>query len=153
MLGKLEDDRLVTFGHNLIFNEAPEILPQDIYKKIKRKIASRILIQQLVLICDDKMKFDDFENKDEPVVDENVLQMRKLLKTPIEDLTLSVRAYNCLRSAKIELLGDLVKYNTTDLLKFRNFGRKSLVEIEALLTEKGLSFGMDLAPYKLIDEQ
>ena len=75
------------------------------------------------------------------------------LKTPIEDLTLSVRAYNCLRSAKIELLGDLVKYNTTDLLKFRNFGRKSLVEIEALLTEKGLSFGMDLSPYKLNDEQ
>ena len=117
------------------------------------KVAARILIQQLLLITDDKIKFDDFENKDEPVVDENVLQMRKLLKTPIEDLTLSVRAYNCLRSAKIELLGDLVKYNTTDLLKFRNFGRKSLVEIEALLTEKGLSFGMDLAPYKLNDEQ
>jgi len=116
------------------------------------KVAARILIQQLVLITDDKIKFDDFEKKDEIVVDEQVLQMRKLLKTPIEDLTLSVRAYNCLRSAKIESLGNLVKYNTTDLLKFRNFGRKSLVEIEALLTEKGLSFGMDLAPYKLNEE-
>ena len=116
------------------------------------KGAARILIQQLVLITDDKIKFDDFDKKDEIVVDEQVLQMRKLLKTPIEDLTLSVRAYNCLRSAKIESLGNLVKYNTTDLLKFRNFGRKSLVEIEALLTEKGLSFGMDLAPYKLNEE-
>jgi DNA-directed RNA polymerase subunit alpha len=116
------------------------------------KGAARILIQQLVLITDDKIKFDDLDKKDEIVVDEQVLQMRKLLKTPIEDLTLSVRAYNCLRSAKIESLGNLVKYNTTDLLKFRNFGRKSLVEIEALLTEKGLSFGMDLAPYKLNEE-
>ena len=116
------------------------------------KVAARILIQQLVLITDDKIKFDDLDKKDEIVVDEQVLQMRKLLKTPIEDLTLSVRAYNCLRSAKIESLGNLVKYNTTDLLKFRNFGRKSLVEIEALLTEKGLSFGMDLAPYKLNEE-
>ena len=85
-------------------------------------------------------------------MDEQVLQMRKLLKTPIEDLNLSVRAYNCLRSAKIESLGDLVHYNTTDLLKFRNFGRKSLSEIENLLTEKGLSFGMDLAPYKLNED-
>lgn len=116
------------------------------------KAAARILIQQLVLITEDKIKFDDITSEEEVLVDEQVLQMRKLLKTPIEDLNLSVRAYNCLRSAKIESLGDLVHYNTTDLLKFRNFGRKSLSEIENLLTEKGLSFGMDLAPYKLNED-
>ena len=116
------------------------------------KTAARILIQQLVLITEDKIKFDDITSEEEVLVDEQVLQMRKLLKTPIEDLNLSVRAYNCLRSAKIESLGDLVHYNTTDLLKFRNFGRKSLSEIENLLTEKGLSFGMDLAPYKLNED-
>jgi DNA-directed RNA polymerase subunit alpha len=116
------------------------------------KAAARILNQQLVLITEDKIKFDDITSEEEVLVDEQVLQMRKLLKTPIEDLNLSVRAYNCLRSAKIESLGDLVHYNTTDLLKFRNFGRKSLSEIENLLTEKGLSFGMDLAPYKLNED-
>ena len=116
------------------------------------KNAARILIQQLVLITEDKIKFDDITSEEEVIVDEQVLQMRKLLKTAIEDLNLSVRAYNCLRSAKIESLGDLVHYNTTDLLKFRNFGRKSLIEIENLLTEKGLSFGMDLAPYKLNED-
>lgn len=123
------------------------IHPEDALKN-----AARILIQQLVLITEDKIKFDDITSEEEVIVDEQVLQMRKLLKTAIEDLNLSVRAYNCLRSAKIESLGDLVHYNTTDLLKFRNFGRKSLSEIENLLTEKGLSFGMDLAPYKLNED-
>jgi DNA-directed RNA polymerase subunit alpha len=116
------------------------------------KTASRIMIQHLLLISEDNIKLEGTEKEVEDLVDENALQMRKLLKTAIEDLNLSVRAYNCLRSAKIESLGQLVHYSTTDLLKFRNFGRKSLAEIENLLTEKGLSFGMDLAPYKLNDE-
>jgi len=117
------------------------------------KIASKILIQHLMLITEEKIILDSLDSEDEGVVDENVLQMRKLLKTPIEDLNLSVRAYNCLRSAKIESLSDLVTYNTTDLLKFRNFGRKSLAEIENLLTEKGLSFGMDLATFKINEDE
>ena len=83
------------------------------------------------------------------IVDEQVLQMRKLLKTNLEDLDLSVRAYNCLKAAKINGLDELVKFNTNDLLKFRNFGKKSLVEIEAMLIEKGLSFGMDISKYQL----
>jgi DNA-directed RNA polymerase subunit alpha len=78
--------------------------------------------------------------------------MRKLLKTSLEDLDLSVRAYNCLKAAKINSLSELVKYDTHELLKFRNFGKKSLVEIEELLQEKGLSFGMDLSKFKLEEE-
>ena len=77
--------------------------------------------------------------------------MRKLLKTNLEDLDLSVRAYNCLKAAKINTLEELVHYNTNELLKFRNFGRKSLVEIEALLVEQGLSFGMDISKYQIED--
>ena len=117
------------------------------------KTASRILIQHLILITEDNIKLEGTEKEVEDIVDENTLQMRKLLKTPIEDLNLSVRAYNCLRSAKIDSLGQLVHYQTTDLLKFRNFGRKSLAEIENLLAEKGLSFGMDLSPFKLNEEE
>ena len=75
--------------------------------------------------------------------------MRKLLKTALEDLDLSVRAYNCLKAAKIDSLGALVEYERHELLKFRNFGKKSLVEIEELLTEKGLTFGLDLSKYKM----
>jgi DNA-directed RNA polymerase subunit alpha len=77
--------------------------------------------------------------------------MRKILKTPLEDMDLSVRAYNCLKAAKINTLAELVQYDTNELLKFRNFGRKSLVEIEQLINEKGLSFGMDLSKFKLED--
>ena len=84
-------------------------------------------------------------------MDEHVLHMRKLLKTPLEDLDLSVRAYNCLKAAKIGSLAEMVKYDTNELLKFRNFGRKSLMEIEALINEKGLHFGMDLSKFKIED--
>jgi DNA-directed RNA polymerase subunit alpha len=77
--------------------------------------------------------------------------MRKILKTPLEDLDLSVRAYNCLKAAKINSLSELVQYDTNELLKFRNFGRKSLVEIEELIIEKGMHFGMDLSKFKLED--
>jgi DNA-directed RNA polymerase subunit alpha len=113
------------------------------------KETSRILIQHLMLITDEHIAFDSHVDGEPEMVDEHVLHMRKLLKTPLEDLDLSVRAFNCLKAAKINSLEELVQFNTNDLLKFRNFGKKSLVEIEALLHEKGLSFGMDLAKYKL----
>lgn len=113
------------------------------------KDASRILIQHLMLISDENITFDAPGHRDEDVVDEEVLHMRKMLKTPLEDLDLSVRAYNCLKAAKINNLAELVQYDTNELLKFRNFGRKSLVEIENLITEKGMSFGMDLSKFKL----
>ena len=113
------------------------------------KEASRILIQHLMLITDEHITFDAPQAVENEMVDEHILHMRKLLKTPLEDLDLSVRAFNCLKAAKINSLEELVSFNTNDLLKFRNFGKKSLVEIEALLHEKGLHFGMELAKYKL----
>lgn len=113
------------------------------------KEAAKILIQHLMLISDENITFETAEDKELDIVDEHVLQMRKLLKTSLEDLDLSVRAYNCLKAAKINTLEELVGYNMNDLLKFRNFGKKSLVEIEALLAEKGLSFGMDVSKYRL----
>lgn len=116
------------------------------------KEASRIMIQHLMLITDENITFDDATSKEENIVDEHILHMRKLLKTSLEDLDLSVRAYNCLKAAKINSLAELVHYDTHELLKFRNFGKKSLVEIEELLVEKGLNFGMDLAKFKLDEE-
>ena len=115
--------------------------------------ASKILIQHLMLITDEKISFDSNEDQEEDIVDEEILHMRKILKTPLEDMDLSVRAYNCLKAAKINSLSELVQYDTSDLLKFRNFGKKSLTEIEALVIDKGLSFGMDLAPFKLNEDQ
>lgn len=108
------------------------------------KQASRILIQHLMIITDENITFDTKEDKKEDVVDEQVLQLRKVLKTPLEDLDLSVRAFNCLKAAKINSLSELVQYEQEDLMKFRNFGQKSLSEIEQVLHERGLSFGMDL---------
>jgi len=116
------------------------------------KEASRILIQHLMLITDEHISFDTPTAVEHDVVDEQVLHLRKLLKTSLEDLDLSVRAFNCLKAAKINSLEELVSFNTNDLLKFRNFGKKSLVEIEALLHEKGLSFGMDLSKLRLDEE-
>ncbi len=108
------------------------------------KQASRILIQHLMIITDENITFDNKEDKKEDVVDEQMLQLRKILKTPLEDLDLSVRAFNCLKAAKINSLSELVQYEQEDLMKFRNFGQKSLAEIEQVLTERGLHFGMDL---------
>jgi DNA-directed RNA polymerase subunit alpha len=105
-----------------------------------------------MLITDENITFDDATSSTEDIVDEYTLHMRKLLKTSLEDLDLSVRAYNCLKAAKINSLSELVKYDTHELLKFRNFGKKSLVEIEELLQEKGLTFGMDLAKFKLEED-
>jgi DNA-directed RNA polymerase subunit alpha len=108
------------------------------------KQASRILIQHLMIITDENITFDNKEEKKEDVVDEQMLQLRKVLKTPLEDLDLSVRAFNCLKAAKINSLSELVQYEQEDLMKFRNFGQKSLSEIEQVLGERGLHFGMDL---------
>jgi DNA-directed RNA polymerase subunit alpha len=108
------------------------------------KQASRILIQHLMIITDENITFDNKEEKKEDMVDEQTLQLRKMLKTPLEDLDLSVRAFNCLKAAKINSLSELVQYEQEDLMKFRNFGQKSLAEIEQVLTERGLHFGMDL---------
>ena len=123
------------------------IHPEDAVKE-----ASRILIQHLMLVTDENITFDTDKAREDDIVDEHTLHMRKLLKTPLEDLDLSVRAYNCLKAAKINSLGEMVKYDTNELLKFRNFGKKSLVEIEELLQNKGLTFGMDLSKYKLDEE-
>ncbi len=123
------------------------IHPEDAIKE-----ASRILIQHLMLITDENITFDDASTREENIVDEHILHMRKLLKTSLEDLDLSVRAYNCLKAAKINSLGEMVRYDTHELLKFRNFGKKSLVEIEELLQDKGLTFGMDLSKYKLDED-
>lgn len=108
------------------------------------KQASRILIQHLMIISDENITFDMKEEKKEDMVDEQTLQLRKVLKTPLEDLDLSVRAFNCLKAAKINSLSELVQYEQEDLMKFRNFGQKSLSEIEQVLNERGLGFGMDL---------
>ena len=108
------------------------------------KQASRILIQHLMIMTDENITFDNKEEKKEDLVDEQTLQLRKVLKTPLEDLDLSVRAFNCLKAAKINSLSELVQYEQEDLMKFRNFGQKSLAEIEQVLTERGLHFGMDL---------
>jgi DNA-directed RNA polymerase subunit alpha len=116
------------------------------------KEASRIMIQHLMLITDENITFDDATSSPDDIVDEHILHMRKLLKTSLEDLDLSVRAYNCLKAAKINTLAELVRYDTHELLKFRNFGKKSLVEIEELLQVKNLTFGMDLSKYKLDEE-
>jgi DNA-directed RNA polymerase subunit alpha len=113
------------------------------------KQASRILIQHLMLITDENITFDDPTKKDENFVDEHILHMRKMLKTQLEDLDLSVRAFNCLKASKIDTLADLVEIERHELLKFRNFGKKSLVEIEELLEVKELTFGMDLEKYNI----
>lgn len=116
------------------------------------KAASKILIQHLLLITDENITFETDAQAEDDIVDEHILHMRKLLKTPLEDLDLSVRAYNCLKAAKINTLGDLVQYEEHELMKFRNFGKKSMVEVEELLEGKNLTFGMDLAPYKLDED-
>ena len=123
------------------------ILPEEADKQ-----ASRILIQHLMIITDENITFDTKEDKKEDLVDEQTLQLRKMLKTPLEDLDLSVRAFNCLKAAKINSLSELVQYEQEDLMKFRNFGQKSLSEIDQVLHERGLSFGMDLSKLKLDDE-
>jgi DNA-directed RNA polymerase subunit alpha len=109
------------------------------------KQASRILIQHLMIITDENISFDTKREEKESAVDEETLQLRKVLQTPLEDLELSVRAFNCLKAAKINSLSELVQYTQEELMKFRNFGQKSLSEIEQVLGERGLHFGMDIS--------
>jgi DNA-directed RNA polymerase subunit alpha len=122
------------------------IHPEDAVKQ-----ASRILIQHLMLITDENITFDSGVSEKQDVVDEQTLKLRQVLKTPLEDLDLSVRAFNCLKAAKINSLSELVQYEQDELMKFRNFGQKSLSEIEQVLIERGLSFGMDLSKINLDD--
>ena len=120
------------------------IQPQDALKE-----ASKILIYHFMLFSDDKMTLEAPKEDETEEFDEEVLHMRQLLKTKLSDMDLSVRALNCLKSAEVETLGELVVFNKNDLLKFRNFGRKSLTELDDLLEGLGLSFGMDISKYKL----
>jgi DNA-directed RNA polymerase subunit alpha len=121
----------------------------SIHPKDALKESAKILIHHFMLFSDDKIAVEtvDFENNEE--FDEEILHMRQLLKSKLSDMDLSVRALNCLKAADVETLGELVKFNKNDLLKFRNFGKKSLTELDELLESLNLSFGMDIIKYKL----
>ncbi|MEC8680060.1 MAG: DNA-directed RNA polymerase subunit alpha [Bacteroidota bacterium] len=120
------------------------IHPEDALKG-----SAQLLIKHFYLFSDKDMEFAEDNSDEIEVVDEELLHMRKLLKTSLNDLDLSVRAYNCLKAADIKTLGDLVSIEISDMMKFRNFGKKSLTELEELVDNKGLTFGMDLAKYNL----
>ncbi len=121
----------------------------SIHPKEALKEAAKILIYHFMLFSDEKITLEnnDFEHNEE--FDEEILRMRQLLKTKLVDMDLSVRALNCLKAAGVETLGDLVQFNKTDLLKFRNFGKKSLTELDELLENMSLQFGTDISKYKL----
>lgn len=114
--------------------------------------ASNILIHHFMLFSDERITLEDQESKETDTYDEEILHMRQLLKTKLTDLDLSVRALNCLKAAEVDTLGDLVTYTKADLMKFRNFGKKSLTELDELVSDKGLEFGMDITKYKLDKE-
>ncbi|PLX12702.1 MAG: DNA-directed RNA polymerase subunit alpha [Marinilabiliales bacterium] len=124
----------------------------SIHPKEALKEAAKILIYHFMLFSDEKMTFDTDDKFENEEFDEEVLHMRQLLKTKLVDMDLSVRALNCLKAADVDTLGDLVQFNKNDLLKFRNFGKKSLTELEELLTSMNLNFGMDISKYKLDKE-
>lgn len=121
----------------------------SIHPKDALKEAAKILIYHFMLFSDEKITLDSDDKMANEEFDEEVLHMRQQLKTKLVDLDLSVRALNCLKAAEVETLGDLVKFNKNDLLKFRNFGKKSLTELDELLESMNLSFGMDVSKYKL----
>ena len=120
------------------------ILPKDALKE-----AAKILIHHFMLFSDEKITLENPDVEGNQEFDEEILHMRQLLKTRLVDMNLSVRALNCLKAADVDTLGDLVQYNKTDLLKFRNFGKKSLSELDDLLEGLNLSFGTDISKYKL----
>ena len=124
----------------------------SIHPKEALKEAAKILIYHFMLFSDEKITLETNDADGNEEFDEEVLHMRQLLKTKLVDMDLSVRALNCLKSADVETLGELVVFNNTDLLKFRNFGKKSLTELDELLANLGLSFGMDISKYKLDKE-
>jgi DNA-directed RNA polymerase subunit alpha len=121
----------------------------SIHPKDALKEAAKILIYHFMLFSDEKITLNSDEKFANEEFDEEILHMRQLLKTKLVDLDLSVRALNCLKAAEVETLGDLVKFNKNDLLKFRNFGKKSLTELDELLVSMNLNFGMDIGKYKL----
>ncbi|HYW95155.1 MAG TPA: DNA-directed RNA polymerase subunit alpha [Bacteroidales bacterium] len=124
----------------------------SVHPKDALKEAAKILIYHFMLFSDEKITLDSDEKFANEEFDEEVLHMRQLLKTKLVDMDLSVRALNCLKAAEVDTLGDLVKFNKNDLLKFRNFGKKSLTELEELLSQMNLNFGMDISKYKLDKE-
>jgi len=124
----------------------------SIHPKDALKEAAKILIYHFMLFSDEKITLESDEKSAQEEFDEEVLHMRQLLKTKLVDLDLSVRALNCLKAAEVDTLGDLVKFNKNDLLKFRNFGKKSLTELDELLESMNLTFGMDTTKYKLDKE-
>ncbi|MGV8091006.1 MAG: DNA-directed RNA polymerase subunit alpha [Mangrovibacterium sp.] len=124
----------------------------SIFPKDALKEAAKILIYHFMLFSDEKITIDSDEKFANEEFDEEVLHMRQLLKTKLVDMDLSVRALNCLKAADVETLGELVTYNRNDLLKFRNFGKKSLTELDDLLNAMNLTFGMDISKYKLDKE-
>jgi len=121
----------------------------SIHPKDALKEAAKILIHHFMLFSDERITLDSEIKAESEEFDETSLHMRQLLKTKLVDMDLSVRALNCLKAADVETLGDLVSYAKSDLLKFRNFGKKSLTELEDLVDSKGLTFGMNVAKYKL----
>ena len=124
----------------------------SIHPKEALKEAAKILIHHFMLFSDEKITLETSDAEGNEEFDEEVLHMRQLLKTKLVDMDLSVRALNCLKAADVETLGDLVQFNKTDLLKFRNFGKKSLTELDDLLESLNLSFGTDISKYKLDKE-
>ncbi len=121
----------------------------SIHPKEALKEAAKVLIYHFMLFSDEKITIEDSADTDNEEFDEEVLHMRQLLKTKLVDMNLSVRALNCLKAAEVDTLGDLVQFNKNDLLKFRNFGKKSLTELDDLLSSLNLSFGTDITKYKL----
>ena len=120
------------------------ITPKDALKE-----AAKILIFHFMLFSDEKIIIEEQEKSNSSALDEEILRMRQLLNSRLSDMDLSVRALNCLKAAEVDTLGQLVKYHRNDLLKFRNFGKKSLTELDELLERNGLAFGMDISKYKL----
>ncbi|MEJ6710581.1 MAG: DNA-directed RNA polymerase subunit alpha [Flavobacteriales bacterium] len=114
--------------------------------------AAKILIHHFMLFSDERITLEDEETSSENQYDEESLKMRQLLQSKLTEMDLSVRALNCLKAAEVDTLGDLVTFNKSDLMKFRNFGKKSLTELDELVAVKGLNFGMDTAKYKLDKE-
>jgi DNA-directed RNA polymerase subunit alpha len=136
---KTEDEKLVF-----------EIISDgSIHPKDALTEAAKVLINHFMLFSDERITLEADEIAQTETYDEESLHMRQLLKTKLVDMDLSVRALNCLKAAEVDTLGDLVSFNKNDLMKFRNFGKKSLTELEELVVNKGLSFGMDLSKYKL----
>ena len=145
----MQIDLTINKGRGLVLEVTTDgsIHPKDALKE-----AAKILIYHFMLFSDEKITLEASETEGNQEFDEEILHMRQLLKTRLVDMNLSVRALNCLKAADVETLGDLVQYNKTDLLKFRNFGKKSLTELDDLLESLNLSFGTDISKYKLDKE-